>query len=168
MEELLRNNEEYVAGFAYGQLEARPRLKLAVLTCMDARIDPLRILGLAPGDVHVLRNAGGVITDDVIRSLTISQQELGSEEILVIQHTQCGLLRLSDEDFARRVEARTGARPPWPALAFSDLEASARDAVARLHAEVLLPHRARISGLIYEIETGRLREVETGRLREVP
>lgn len=159
MEELLRNNEEYAAGFEYGHLEARPRLKLAVVTCMDARIDPVRVLGVAPGDIHVVRNAGGVITEDVIRSLAISQHELGTEEIAVVQHTQCGLLTLSDEDFARRVEARTGARPPWATLAFSDLEASVGDAVARLHAEVLLPHRARVSGLIYEVETGRLREV---------
>ena len=158
--QLLSNNEDYAAGFEHGHLEARPRLKLAVLTCMDARIDPARILGLGPGGAHVIRNAGGVLTDDVIRSLAISQHELGTEEILVIQHTECGLLKLSDEEFGRRLEATTGERPPWPARGFPDLEASVRGAVEQLRAERLLPHTDRIGGMVYDVHTGRLREVE--------
>ena len=126
---------------------------------MDARIDPLQILGLAAGDVHVIRNAGGVITDDVIRSLAISQYELGTEQIAVMQHTQCGLLTLQEDDFASRVQEATGARPAWPTLAFSDLEASVRDGVRRIQASSVLPHTGHVRGFVYEVESGRVREV---------
>jgi carbonic anhydrase len=157
--QLLENNDTYVAAFGHGELEAAPRLKIAVLTCMDARIDPARILGLEPGDAHVMRNAGGVVTDDVIRSLAISQHELGTEEIVVIQHTECGLLKLSDEEFARRLEGLTGGRPLWQARGFVDLEESVRESVQRLRADSFLLHGRRIAGLIYDVGSGRLREV---------
>jgi carbonic anhydrase len=159
LEELLCKNREYAAGFTHGDLDAPPRLKLAIVTCMDARIDPVRILGLAPGDAHVIRNAGGVVTADVVRSLAISQHGLGTEAIVVMQHTQCGLLTLSEEEFARQAEAATGVRPPWPTHAFSDLEASVREGVAALRGERLLPRRERVSGLVYDVATGRLGEI---------
>src|SRR5947209_18565827 len=109
--ELLHNNVSYAEGFEQGQLAAPPRLKVAIVTCMDARIDPARVLGLEPGDAHVIRNAGGVVTDDALRSLSISQHRLGTEEILVIQHTRCGLMSFTDEQFADDLERLTGSRP---------------------------------------------------------
>ena len=157
--QLLENNDAYVAAFGHGDLEAAPRLKVAVVTCMDARIDPARILGLEPGDAHVLRNAGGVVTDDVIRSLAISQHELGTEQILIIQHTNCGLLKLSDEEFADRLEGLTGGRPSWQARGFADLEESLRESVQRLRGDPYLPHSVRVAGLVYDVGSGRLREV---------
>jgi carbonic anhydrase len=158
--ELLRNNERYAAGFSGSELKAPPRLKVAILTCMDARIDPARVLGLEPGDAHVIRNGGGLVTDDALRSLAISQHYLGTEEILVIQHTRCGMLGLDEEEFARRVEGSTGIRPPWPAGGFSDLEASVRDGVRRIRASGFLADAENVRGFVYEVETGRVREVD--------
>jgi carbonic anhydrase len=157
--QLMRNNERYAAAFSGGELAPAPRLKTAIVTCMDARIDPARILGLEPGDTHVIRNAGGVVTDDVIRSLAISQHELGTREILVIQHTRCGLLGLDDEALARQLEQAAGSRPPWPAGGFSDLEASVREGTGRLRDSPFLVERDRVRGFVYEVESGRVREV---------
>jgi carbonic anhydrase len=136
-----------------------PRRKLAVLACMDARLDPAGILGLGLGDAHVIRNAGGVVTDDALRSLAISQHLLGTEEIVLIQHTDCGMLTVSDEEFARRLEEETGRRPEWRAHAFSDLERSVRDGIERIRESPFVPRTDRVRGFVYEVETGRLREV---------
>lgn len=158
--QLLRNNERYAAEFPWAELGAPPRLRVAVLTCMDARIDPARILGLEPGAAHVLRNAGGIVTDDALRSLAVSQHYLGTEEILVIQHTRCGMLGLDEDEFARRVEQSAGSRPPWPAGGFDDLEASVRAGVRRIQASPVLLHTKRARGFVYEVESGRMREVD--------
>lgn len=156
---LMRNNERHAAEFSDGELTPAPRLQAAIVTCMDARIDPARILGLEPGDAHVIRNAGGVVTDDVIRSLSISQHELGTREILVIQHTRCGLLGLDDEELARRLEQASGSRPAWSAGGFSDLEASVGAGVGRLRDSPFLAQRGAVRGFVYEVESGRVREV---------
>lgn len=139
-------------------MSARPARKLAVVTCMDARLDPAQILGLAHGDAHVIRNAGGLVTDDALRSLAISQHELGTEEIVVIQHTDCGLLKLTDEEFAAKVETVTGRRPEWSAQCFDDLEESVRVAVRRVLTSPFVPSK-RVRGCVYEVESGRLRDV---------
>jgi carbonic anhydrase len=138
---------------------AQPRRKLAVVACMDARLDPTRALGLEQGDAHVIRNAGGIVTDDVLRSLAISQHLLGTEEVVLIQHTDCGLLKVTDEELAERLEAQTGRRPEWRAHAFSDLEASVRDGIERVRANPFVPRTDSVRGFVYEVETGRLREV---------
>jgi carbonic anhydrase len=136
-----------------------PRRKLAVLACMDARIDPARLLGLEEGDAHVIRNAGGVVTDDALRSLAISQHLLGTEEVVLIKHTDCGMLALSDDEFADRLERETGSRPEWRAHGFADLEQAVRDGVERIRSSPFVPRSERVRGLVYEVETGRLREV---------
>jgi carbonic anhydrase len=157
--QLLSNNHAYAASFENGDLAAPPRLKIAIVTCMDARIDPARVLGLEPGDAHVIRNAGGIVSDDALRSLSISQHQLGTEEILVIQHTQCGLLTFTDDGFARDLERTVGDRPTWTAGTFDDLEASVREGVARIQADPFIPRRQSVKGFVYEVESGRLREI---------
>ena len=126
---------------------------------MDARLDPIRILGLELGDAHVIRNAGGVVSDEEIRSLAISQHLLGTEEVVLIHHTDCGMASFTDEELADRLEREAGERPPWPGRAFSDLEQSLRDSISRVAESPFLPHRDRVRGFVYEVETGRLREV---------
>ncbi len=157
--QLTRNNQRYAEAFSGGELAPAPRLRTAIVTCMDARIDPARILGLEPGDAHVMRNAGGLVTEDVIRSLAISQHELGTRGILVIQHTRCGLLGLDDAALAQRLEDAAGSRPAWSAGGFADLEASVRAGVERVRSSPFLVHREAVRGFVYEVETGRLREV---------
>ncbi|HEX7293408.1 MAG TPA: carbonic anhydrase [Solirubrobacterales bacterium] len=142
-------------------LPAAPARKLAVITCMDARIDPFELLDLRLGDAHVIRNAGGIITDDTIRSLSISQRKLGTEEVVLIQHTGCGLLTFTDEEYAAEIEADAGERPHWQAHTFTDLERSVRDGVERVRSSPFVPNTATVRGLVYEVETGRLREVHT-------
>ena len=137
----------------------RPRRKLAVLACMDARLDPARALGLEDGDAHVIRNAGGVVTDDALRSLAISQNLLGTEEVVLIKHTDCGMLTISDEEFADRLESETGSRPEWRAHAFSDLDEDVRDGIERIRSSPFVPRKDKVRGFVYEVETGRLREV---------
>jgi carbonic anhydrase len=158
--ELLRHNESYAATFEHGELAAAPKLKVAILTCMDARIDPAHVLGLEPGDAHVFRNAGGVVTDDALRSLSISQHHLGTDEIVVIQHTRCGLMTFTDEEFTSELERATGSRPPWRSHAFTDLEESVREGVGRIRTDPFIPRKEHVRGFIYEVESGRLREVE--------
>jgi carbonic anhydrase len=140
-------------------LPRAPAKKLAVVACMDARLNPNELLGLADGEAHVIRNAGGVITDDAIRSLAISQRLLGTEEIVLIQHTDCGMLGLDAGEFARALHAETGFEPPWDVEAFDDLEASVRESIARIAASPFLLRRDRVRGLIYDVATGRVREV---------
>jgi len=158
-DELLRNNEEYAASFDKGHLAMPPTKKVAVVACMDARLQPNRILGLEEGEAHVIRNAGGVITDDEIRSLAISQRLLGTEEIILMHHTDCGMLTFTDEDFRRSLQEEVGIKPNWAPEAFSDLEEDVRQSIARIKASPFIPHKDSVRGFVYEVETGRLREV---------
>jgi carbonic anhydrase len=158
-DELVRNNEAYAASFGKSGLPLPPGRKLAVLACMDARLDPARVLGLEEGDAHVIRNSGGVVTDDALRSLAISQNLLGTEEIVLIHHTDCGMLSFTDEELAQRFEQETGSRPEWRAHAFSDLEQDVRDGIERIKASPFVPRTDSVRGFVYEVETGRLREV---------
>jgi carbonic anhydrase len=159
-DDLLRNNVAYEAGFDGAELSRKPAKRVAVLTCMDARIDPHRILGLAEGDAHVIRNAGGVANDDAIRSLTVSQRLMGTREVVVILHTDCGMRTFLEDAFAEELEAETGTRPAWETTAFhAEIDADVRRAVARLRASPFLPHRDAIRGFVYEVERGRVREV---------
>ena len=158
-DELLKNNEAYAASFDKGDLPLPPGRKIAVLACMDARLDPARVLGLDEGDAHVIRNAGGVVSDDAIRSLAISQHLLGTEEIVLLHHTDCGMLTFSDNEFAERLESETGSRPGWDAQAFEDLDIDVRDSLRRIRESPFIPRTDRVRGFVYEVETGRLREV---------
>jgi carbonic anhydrase len=158
-DELLQNNEAYAGSFESGDLPMPPAKRVAVLSCMDARVIPSRILGLDLGDAHIVKNAGGVVTDDAIRSLAISQNLLGTEEIILIHHTDCGMLTFSDDELADRLEQETGERPGWRAQAFSDLEADVRESIAALKASPFLPNKDSIRGFVYDVKTGRLSEV---------
>jgi len=158
-DELLRNAERYAAGFDKGDLALPPARKVAVVACMDARLIPTRVLGLEEGDAHVIRNAGGVITDDEIRSLAISQRLLGTEEIILIHHTDCGMLTFTDDDFRRQIQEDTGIKPEWAAEAFGDIDEDVRQSIARIKASPFIPRKDGVRGFVYEVETGRLREV---------
>jgi carbonic anhydrase len=158
-DELLRNAEEYAAGFDKGDLPLPPARKVAVLACMDARLNPYGLLGLNEGDAHVIRNAGGVVTDDEIRSLAISQRLLGTEEIILIHHTDCGMLTFTDDDFKRSVQDDVGIKPEWAAEAFPDLDEDVRQSIARIKASPFIPRKDSVRGFVYEVESGRLREV---------
>ena len=159
-DDLLRNNDSYASGFKKGDLPLPPAKHLAVLACMDARLDVHKILGLEEGDAHVIRNAGGVATDDAIRSIVISQRLLGTNEIILIHHTDCGMLTFRDDEVKAQIEADTGLRPPFALEAFSDLDADVRQSMARIKASPYIPHKDAVRGFVYEVETGRLREVE--------
>jgi carbonic anhydrase len=154
------NNEQYAATFDKADLPLPPASRAAVVACMDARLSPYAILGLAEGDAHVIRNAGGVVTDDVIRSLTISQRLLGTNEIVLIHHTDCGMLTFHDDDVKAQIEADTGIRPSFALEAFPDLEGDVRQSIARIKASPFIPHKDSVRGFIYEVETGRLVEVK--------
>jgi carbonic anhydrase len=158
-DELLANAERYAASFDKGHLPLPPARQLAVLACMDARLNPYGLLGLAEGDAHVIRNAGGVVTADELRSLAISQRLLGTREIILIHHTDCGMLTFTDDGFKASVEAELGIRPPWAAEAFTDLDADVRQSVARILADPFIPVKTSVRGFVYEVETGNLREV---------
>jgi carbonic anhydrase len=158
-DELLGNSEAYAAAFDKGDLPLAPAKKVAIVACMDARLNPYGLLGLQEGDAHVIRNAGGVVTDDAIRSLSISQRLLGTEEIILIHHTGCGMLSFSDDAFRRSVQEETGIKPEWAAEAFSDLEEDVRQSIARIQASPFIPRKDSVRGFVYEVETGRLREV---------
>ena len=158
-DELLRNNEAYAASFEHGDLPLPPGKKLAVVACMDARLDIHAILGLAPGDAHVIRNAGGVVTDDEIRSLAISQRLLGTEEIILIHHTDCGMLTFTDDAFKRSIQDETGIKPEWAAESFPDVDEDVRQSIARIKASPFVPKKDAIRGFVYAVESGRLREV---------
>jgi carbonic anhydrase len=158
-DELLRNNERYAEQFDAGGLEGPPARGVAVLSCMDARVIPSRILGLETGDAHIIENAGGVVTEDAIRSLAISQNLLGTEEIILIHHTDCGMLTFGDDELAERLERETGERPSWRAQAFADLEQNLRESIEKLRSNPFLPNKGSIRGFVYDVATGRLREV---------
>ena len=158
-DDVLRNAEQYASSFDKSDLPMPPGRKLAVVACMDARLIPTRVLGLNEGDAHVIRNAGGVVTDDTIRSLAISQHKLGTEEIVLIHHTDCGMLTFKDDDFKESLEQETGIKPAWSAEAFADLEGDVRQSIARIKASPFIPRKDSVRGFVYEVESGRLREV---------
>jgi carbonic anhydrase len=157
-DEYLANNERYAETFS-GPLPLPPSRQVAVVACMDARLNVYAILGLAEGEAHVIRNAGGVITDDEIRSLAISQRLLGTREIILIHHTDCGMLTFTDDEFKRAIQDETGIKPPWAAEAFPGLEEDVRQSVARLKASPFIPHKDAIRGFVFDVATGRLGEV---------
>ena len=159
VDELLANNQAYANGFAKHCLPVPPVKQIAVVTCMDARLETGVLLGLVEGDAHIIRNAGGVVTDDVIRSLTISQRLLGTREIMLIHHTGCGMLTFTDAELNQNIQDETGLKPPFSLEAFSDLEADLRQSIARIKASPYLPHTDQVRGFVYEVESGRLREV---------
>jgi carbonic anhydrase len=158
-EELLANAEAYAARFDKGDLPMPPAKRLAIVACMDARLDPQGLLGLQEGDAHVIRNAGGVVTDDAIRSLAISQRLLGTEEIILIHHTDCGMLTFTDDEFRRSVQADTGIKPEWAAESFNDVDEDVLQSIARIRASPFVPRKDAVRGFVYDVHSGRLREV---------
>ena len=158
-DQLLQNNRAFAATFGKSYLSHRPSRPVAVVTCMDARIDVHRALGVEEGEVHVIRNAGGVVTDDVIRSLLISQRLLGTREVMVIHHTNCGMQTFTDDGMKRQVEAEVGIRPPFALEAFPDLEQDVRQSIARIKASPFLPHKDAVRGFVYDVGRGTIGEV---------
>ena len=159
IDDLVANAERYAERFDKGDLPLPPARKVAIIACMDARVSPYALLGLSEGDAHVIRNAGGVVTDDEIRSLAISQRLLGTEEIMLIHHTDCGMLTFNDDEFKHQIEEDTGIKPTWAAEAFSDLDRDVRQSLARIQASPFIPHKDHIRGFVYDVDSGRLREV---------
>jgi len=157
---LLSNNEAHAAARGAGHLDVQPSLHLAIVACMDSRLNVFAALGLEDGQAHVLRNAGGVITDDVIRSLALSQRKLGTREIVLIHHTDCGLEKVTDDGFRSELQEETGMAPSFAIESFTDVEASVRGSIARIRNSPFLPHRDRVRGFVYDVDTGRLSEVE--------
>lgn len=158
-ERLLKNNDDYAATFDKGHLPMPPGKQTAVLACMDARLNVYGILGLEEGDAHVIRNAGGVATDDAIRSLTISQRLLGTKEIVLIHHTDCGMLTFTDDALARQIQDEIGLKPRFSMESFPDLDEDVKQSIARIKASPYIPHTDQVRGFVYEVETGKLREV---------
>jgi len=158
-DELLRNNQDYAASFAGGGLPMPPGKQVAVVACMDARLNVYGLLGLREGDAHVIRNAGGVVSDDVIRSLTISQRLLGTREVILVHHTDCGMLTFKDDAVKADIEAETGLRPPFALEAFADLEQDVRQSIARIKASPFIPRTDAVRGFVFDVRTGALREV---------
>ncbi len=158
-DELLGNNAAYVAAFDKGDLPLPPGKKVAVVACMDARLNVYGALGLQEGDAHVIRNAGGVVTDDEIRSLAISQRLLGTEEIILIHHTDCGMLTFTDDQFKRAVHDELGVTPEWATEAFADVDEDVRTSMARISASPFIPRKDSLRGFVYDVTTGALREV---------
>jgi carbonic anhydrase len=157
-DQLVANNQRYAETFS-GPLPLPPALGVAVIACMDARLNVYAILGLNEGEAHVIRNAGGVVTDDEIRSLAISQRLLGTREIILIHHTECGMLTFTDDAFKSSIQEETGIKPPWAAEAFGDLAADVRQSIARIKASPFVPHTDAVRGFIFDVATGKLREV---------
>ena len=157
--ELLRNNEAYATSFDKGDLPLPPSRKLAVLACMDARLDVHKILGLEEGDAHVIRNAGGVATDDAIRSLVISQRLLGTQEIVLIHHTDCGMLTFTDDEVKNKIQGEVGIKPPFALEAFPKLEEDVRQTIARIKASPFIPHKDRVRGFVYDVKSAKVKEV---------
>ena len=158
-DDLLRNNEAYAEAFDKGDLPLPPAKKVAVVACMDARLDVHGLLGLQLGDAHVIRNAGGVVTDDEIRSLAISQRLLGTEEIILIHHTDCGMLTFTDDEFKKSIQDETGIKPEWAAESFNDLDEDVRQSVNRIKASPFIPKKDSVRGFVFDVATGKLNEV---------
>jgi carbonic anhydrase len=158
-DELLRNNADFASSFSKGDLPMPPGKHLAVVACMDARLNVYALLGLEEGQAHVIRNAGGVVTEDVIRSLAISQRLLGTNEVILVHHTDCGMLTFTDDQVKADIEADVGFRPHFALEAFSDLERDIRQSIARIKASPFVPHKDSIRGFVYDVRTGALQEV---------
>ena len=158
-DELLRHNESYAKSFSKGDLPLPPAKHVAVLACMDARLNVHNILGLQEGEAHVIRNAGGVATDDAIRSLVISQRLLGTNEIILIHHTDCGMLTFTDDDVKGKIESEVGIRPQFALEAFGNLEADVKQSIARIEASPFIPNKTSVRGFVYDVRSGRLNEV---------
>ena len=158
-DDLVKNSESYASSFDKGDLPLPPAKSVAVLACMDARLNPYGILGLSEGDAHVIRNAGGVVSDDAIRSLAISQNLLGTQEIVLIHHTDCGMLTFTDEAFAQKLEDETGEKPEWHAHAFSDLEGDVSAGIEKIKSSPFIPNTDSVRGFVYDVESGELKEV---------
>ncbi|HUA28387.1 MAG TPA: carbonic anhydrase [Streptosporangiaceae bacterium] len=158
-DELLGNNHRYADSYR-GPLPVPPSRGLAVIACMDARLNVYAMLGLADGEAHVIRNAGGVVTDDEIRSLAISQRLLGTREIILIHHTDCGMLTFADDDFKASIQQDTGIKPPWAAEAFGDLDADVRQSIKRITSSPFIPHTDAVRGFVFDVATGLLNEVK--------
>jgi carbonic anhydrase len=159
IDEILEHNEEYVGQFSTGSLPMPPAKKLAVVACMDARLETGVLLKLVEGDAHVIRNAGGVVTEDVIRSLTISQRLLGTREIMLIHHTDCGMLTFTDDGLKQQILEETGLKPSFAMEAFKEIDADVRQSMARVHASPFIPHKQEVRGFVYDVGSGHLREV---------
>lgn len=158
-DELLRNNEAYAESFDMADLPLPPAKGVAVVACMDARLNVYGMLGIREGDAHIIRNAGGVVTDDEIRSLAISQRLLGTTEIILIHHTDCGMLTFTDDELKAQIQEDVGIKPPFSMEAFADLEEDVRQSIARIKSSPFIPNKDSVRGFVYEVETGRLREV---------
>ena len=153
------NAERYAASFDKSDLPLPPASHVLVLACMDARLNPYGVLGLSEGDAHVVRNAGGVVTDDTIRSLAISQRLLGTQEIVLLHHTDCGMLTFSDDDFKRSIQEETGIKPAWAVEAFPDLDEDVRQSIARIQTSPFIPNKDSVRGFVYDVHSGEVREV---------
>ena len=158
-DELLANAERYATSFTHGGLPMPPGRKVAIVACMDARLNPYGLLGLTEGDAHVIRNAGGVVSDDVVRSLAISQRLLGTREIVLIHHTDCGMLTFADDAFKAQIEADTGIRPSWAPEAFAHPADDVRQSLRRLAANPFIPHKDLVRGFVYSVADGTLSEI---------
>jgi carbonic anhydrase len=159
IDDLIAQNEEFADSLSKQHLDVRPSRKLAIVTCMDSRLDVFAALGLGNGEAHVLRNAGGVITDDVIRSLAISQRLLGTREVMLIHHSDCGMQKISDDGFRAELQEETGVAPSFAIESFKDLDADVRQSILRVRRSAFLPHREAVRGFVYDVDDHRLREV---------
>jgi carbonic anhydrase len=159
IDELVSNNEAFAATLSPQHLDVEPSRRLAIVTCMDSRLDVFAALGLGNGEAHVLRNAGGVITDDVIRSLAISQRKLGTREVMLIHHSNCGMQQVTDDEFRAELQETTGVAPAFAIESFSDLDGDVRQSVLRVRRSPFIPHRDRVRGFVYDVDTHRLREI---------
>ena len=160
IDELLANNEAFAASLEVRHLDVRPSRQLAIVTCMDSRLDVFSALGLGDGEAHVLRNAGGVVTDDTIRSLAISQRLLGTREVMLVHHSDCGMQKVSDDGFRAELQEATGTAPSFAIESFADVDADVRQSILRVRRSAFLPHRDRVRGFVYDVDTHRVREVE--------
>jgi carbonic anhydrase len=160
IDDFVQNAKRYHGAFTKGNLLSPPAQRVTVVACMDARMDLYRMLGLSEGDAHIIRNAGGVITTDGIRSLSISQRLLRTREIMLIHHTDCGMMTITDEQFRGRLRAETGVEPDWDAGAFTDLEQDVRESIERIKGNPFIPHVDVVRGFIYDVQTGALREIQ--------
>lgn len=160
IDHLLQNNRNFAAGLAERHLDVEPQRHLAVVTCMDSRLDVFAALGLNHGEAHVLRNAGGIITDDVIRSLSISQRRLGTRDVMLIHHNDCGMQKITDDGFRLELQETTGLAPSFAIESFSDVEEDVRQSIRRVRSSPFLPHRDVVRGFVYDVDTHRLSEVE--------
>ena len=159
-DELLANNRDFAAVLPKRHLDVQPSRRLAIVTCMDSRLDVFAALGLSDGEAHILRNAGGVITDDVIRSLAVSQRRLGTREVMLIHHTDCGMQSLTDDGFRAELQDATGVAPAFAIESFVDVDADVRQSILRVRRSPFLPHRDRVRGFVYDVDTHALREVD--------